>query len=167
MHEVTLAQNNGAFYTVSDFTKFIDDAGSPLSLPSMRTRDFVANEAIARGNPVIFATPTTTVPLRVAKAPAVIASGVMVIGIATTTATAAGQQIEICTAGFCFAYVTGLSPAFGNRGTLDAATVGLVALQTAALDATTIVGSSLGHFLGAKLTVAPNLDLAPFWFQHV
>lgn len=164
-HDVDLTNPAAAFLTVTDYTQFIDSVGVPLPHPKRVLGEFLSGGVIARGNPVIWVVPTATQPLRVAQAPTGIAGGWKVVGIAETAATAAGQKIQVCTAGITFGFCTGLTPAFGQNAQLSAVTAGLITATAADPIATDVLGQFLGMWLGAKLTVAPNVDLAPLWFN--
>lgn len=163
-HDVDLSNAGGQFLSVTDYTQFIDSTGVPLPLPKRVVHEFIANGAIARGNPVSLVAPTATQPMRVGVAAVGVAKGWLVVGVAETAATAAGQKIQVCTGGFTFGFCTGLTPAFGQNAQLSAVTAGLITATAADPAATDVLGQFLGMWLGAKLTVAPNVDLAPLLF---
>lgn len=164
-HDQDLTNPAGAFLSVTDYTQFIDSIGVPLPVPKRVMYDVVTNGAVARGNPVQWVVPTATQPLRVAVAPATVAKGWIVVGIAETAATAAGQKIQVCTAGITFGFCTGLAPAFGQNAQLSGVTAGLITATAADPAATDVLGQFLGMWMGSKLTVAPNVDLAALWFN--
>jgi len=161
--DMTLNSTYGTgWQTISDYRQFIDSIGVPLPMP--KTVIFAeANAAILRGQHVMWVAPASaTVGLRVAITTAGAAKAWQVIGVAENAATAAGQRVQVCVGGITFGYVTGLTITAMDRATASA-TAGLfgnIAVGTDP-DATIIEGSVLGQFLGAKLTVAPNVDLAP------
>lgn len=149
----------------TDFTTWLDRDGLPLDYPH-KSVWLQANAAVAVGQLVSFVNPTASTPLRVT--PTGIADNVLIqVGIAKTAATAAGQMVEVVTEGFCLALVeAATTPTVGAGVKNGGTTVGSVTTDTP--DATDIVGSILGSFLGAKLTsFLGSAHYAPVWLRRV
>lgn len=147
---------------VTDFRTGKDADGNELAVTENIVLHLRANAAIAKGDLVSFVVPTATVPLSV-KQTAVADTSWMKRGIAMAAATAAGQVIPVCVFGHCLVNVGAGTPVAGDYGTPHGATAGLVAVVAAASppDATTVVGTVLGVFLGTK----DANNLASFFFD--
>lgn len=143
---------------VSDHRTFKDAEGGTVALHTEQVR-FQASGAIARGDLVSLVSPTAaTTPLRVKQA-ATADVGSRKIGIALNAAAATGDPVDVCIGGLCFANVGAGTPAADGAAVVSGATAGLVATGT--VDASTLAGTIVGTFLGAK--DADNR--APLWFQ--
>lgn len=143
---------------VTDYRTFLDTEGGSVALHT-EVVVFQASGAIARGDLVSLVSPTAAgTPLRVKQA-ATADAGVRKIGVALEAAAATGDLIEVCVGGFCFVNVGAGTPAADNAAVASAATAGLAAVGT--IDATTVAGTVLGVFLGAK----DAANRAPLWLQ--
>jgi hypothetical protein len=64
----------------------------------------------------------------------------------------AGDYIQVCTKGYCRINVGAGAPAAGDLAVVPATTTGVFDTQSAAPDATTVVGTLAGTILGTKGT---------------
>lgn len=142
--------------SISDHRTLKDDAGERL-LP-YDTIVCEANTAITKGSIVCLLTPADAVtPARVTpKATARHYSSV--VGVAEKAAAAAGDFIPVCIYGLTFVDVGSGTPAGGNTALVQANS-NQAGVSASEVDATAIVGTVLGHFLGAK----DSSNLAPVW----
>lgn len=137
-----------AYKTVSDNRTMKADDGEAVDVGSTVV-PYRAAGAISAGDVVcLLAPPDAVTPMSVT--PKVTARLLpSVIGVAMEAATAAGQVIDVCTFGLAFVNVGAGTPAANNTATVqtNSAQAGVSAAEN---DATTIVGSILGVYLGAK-----------------
>lgn len=137
-----------AHRVVSDNRTMKDDSGEALNV-GKTTRFFRAAAAISAGDIVCLLAPAAAgTPMSVT--PKVTARLLpSVIGVAEKAATAAGQIIPVVIEGLAFVNVGAGVPAADNTATVQTNSV-QAAVVAAENDATTIVGATLGVFLGVK-----------------
>lgn len=148
---------------VSDHRTGRDANGNPLAY-HQGIAYFQSSGAIAEGDLVSLVPPSAAdTPLRVKQAVTGDIAAVK-IGVALNATTATGQMVQVCVRGFCHVNVGSGTPAAGGFGT-PSSTAGQVTYTAAGSppDATTVVGTLLGVFLGAK----DSNNRAPFWFQKL
>lgn len=148
---------------VSDHRTGRDANGNPLAY-KQEVVTFQSSGAISVGDLVSLVPPSAAdTPLRVKQAVTGDIAAVK-IGVALTASTATGQNVQVVTNGFCHVNVGSGTPAAGGFGT-PSSTAGQVTYTAAASppDATTVVGTLLGVFLGAK----DSNNRAPFWLQKL
>lgn len=156
MPEPQLLNPAAAFSIPADYTTWKDKDSRVIEYPQMVV-PFQANAAIIIGAVTEFVAPTTTTPLR-AKTFANADLGHQAIGVAISAATAAGAFVNVVIGGFCLVNVGAATPAFGNLA-VKSGTDGQAAVS-GTVDATLVVGTVLGTFLGAK----DANNQAPLWF---
>lgn len=159
MAQAAVTNPFGALRKVSDFTTLKSDDGDAIGPGQSRTVIVRANAAVGKGEVVNWVIPTTTVPLSVTPM-ATGTVGSLFAGVALAAA-ASGEDVQICTYGFCFADFGAGTPAFGS--VVAKPTTTGKALVSAALDATTIVGTIIGVALAAK----DANNLAPMIVEHM
>ena len=156
MPDALLTNPSAAFAIPSDYTTWKDKDSRPIVYPQ-QVETFESNAAFSVGDVVEFVAPTTTTPLRVKKF-ANADLGHFAVGVALQAATAAGQKIQVCVWGFCLVNVGSATPAATNLA-VKSGTDGQAAVS-GTVDATLVVGTVLGTFLGAK----DANNQAPLWF---
>lgn len=98
-----LANPDGAFRTVTDYRTGRDSAGLEIKLPQT-VEFYTAATAVTKGAPVAFVAPTQTVPLQVTLHTTAITAadgGPARFAGAALETVAAGEQLAVCTDGFC------------------------------------------------------------------
>jgi len=150
MPQITVTNPNGAFVGVTDFRTGKDANGDALRGVQTVVDDYTSAGAIAVGDLVNLVPPASASVNWQWKQNA--AAGADPItrqhGIALTKTTAAGQQVKVCVYGPVLCNVGAATPAVDVAG-IRSATAGQVT-TSATPDATTITGTIMGVFGGAK-----------------
>jgi hypothetical protein len=136
----------GAHQTVTDFTTGVDRDGQLIHY-SFNSVPIRANAAIGKGEVLSWVAPTTTVPLSVTPMAAATV-GSLFAGVAAKAA-AAGAVVEVILPHSVALVDCGASTIAAGTVIVKPTTTGK-ALNSAALDATTIAGTVIGVALGAK-----------------
>lgn len=162
MPDKQITDVTGALRTVADFTQYKDSAGNALDF-GQTVEVFRANGTIVAGDLVSWVVAVAGTPLSVKQA-LVADTQVIQPGVALDSAVAGGQ-VRVVTAGFALVKVeAAVTPAFGDTAIKGATTAG--ATQISAVnppDATTVAGTIVGIYLGAKLTA---LNICPIWIRR-
>lgn len=150
----TIVSNpNGAFGNapVADYRTGKKADGRPLEADQIVTDNFLSAGVILRGDLVNLVAPTaaTTPPVWKQEAAAGADTITRQRGIALNATTGAGQAVKVCTYGPCLSNVGAAGAPAADLAAKVGALAGLT-LQSATPDATTIVGTIFGTFLGAK-----------------
>lgn len=97
-----LANPNGAFRTISDFTYGYDDDGNEIVFGPQVVHSFQAGAAITKGQALMLTAPTTTAPPTVTPMTAAVtgADSWRFVGAALEDA-ASGDQVRVCVEGIC------------------------------------------------------------------
>lgn len=163
MADRTLINPNGANVTVTDFRLGIDASSKRLDYFN-ESVEFQLSGTVVKGDVLIRVAPTAAgTPLCAAQA-GIAPSGWQVVGVAEKSGVA-GDVISVTIRGFTFVNVGAGTAAAGDVAVISATVAGradVVAAGTG-LAATTVVGTVLGHLLGAKNAA----NLAPVWFEHL
>lgn len=163
MADKTLSNPNGANVVVSDYRLGIDAGLKRLDYFN-ETVEFQLSGTVVKGDVLIRVPPTAAgTPLCAAQAGAA-PSGWQVVGVAEKGGVA-GDVITVTIRGYTFINVGAGTAAAQDVATISATVAGRADVLAAGtgIAATVVVGSVLGHFLGAKNAA----NLAPVWYEHL
>lgn len=147
-NEKFLTSRTGAFRGTADFRTGKYSDGTPLDYPA-DVYEYEATGAVSQYNLVKLVAPSAAgVQPRVGPWVQASDSQSLILGVAQNATTAAGDRCSVVVKGFTLVNVAAATPAANNLATGGASDGKAGVLATP--DATTIVGTSLGVFMGAK-----------------
>lgn len=164
MPEAQITNPANAFNPVTDYRTWIDAAGNLLSYPR-RVDVFIAAGTITAKDWVGLVAPSSaTTPLKIEQLDVSDAFAAFVCAGVALESGVAGDQIQVVTLGpaICNIGNTG-TIAHGDSAIKHATTDGASGVTAvASVDATTVVGTILGIYLGAEIGTS---DTAPVWVR--
>lgn len=147
-----IANPNGAFLNVSDFTTGRDDDGNPIVLGNQCIEGWQAGATILQGQALMFTAPTTTAPITVEPMTAAVtaADSWRFAGVAMEDASS-GDQVRVCRSGPVeILFDTAATPAAYDLLEAPGTTTGDFDVAGAAADNGVYVGWVLGGEIGTE-----------------
>jgi hypothetical protein len=135
----------GAHRRVTTFVAGQDAEGEPFYQPNI-IQEYRANASVTRGQLVQWVAPTATVPLSVTPM-ATASSALIFAGVALNDATA-GETVQVAQHGHVLVNTGDITTSLGEYLVKPATTAGVGTVSSTAIDATTVVGSTLGIVVG-------------------
>lgn len=146
-----LTNPNSAHRTVTTHVSGLDEDGIPLVIGVQQVESWRAAAAIAEGEALMFVAPTATVPMTVTPMTvAVKDSGPWRFAGVALEAAVAGEQVRVCSEGFCqIRHDAADAAAAYSLVQLPDTTTGRFAISTTTVDDLSAVGWSVGVETGA------------------